>query len=319
MLNNDTERNAMRAHRKPVVAVARSREKIAKATEGVSLLTRKREAIVRRPVNANTIRTPRVSSRSKVEPVVKVRTISEPKNDSQVQSTTRIRETQVSQDSNISVRNEQIQRVNARMSQRREQIRTANDMPRLARYTAQEIKQQAISQALAKTARKQPSKTKKMAPVHFGFKRIILATLCAAVAVFAIVYFVNLNAPNISLKVAAMQSGIEASYPAYVPRDYALSDITSEDGKIVLNFKNSATGGAFMLVEEKSSWDSNALLNNYVRESYGDNYTLIREQGLALYVSNSDATWVNGGVVYKLKTTSGTLTKKQIKSIAVSL
>lgn len=159
--------------------------------------------------------------------------------------------------------------------------------------------------------------------VSFGFKRVVLALACAAAAVFAIVYFVNLNSPDISLKVAAMQSGIEAKYPTYIPRDFNLSDITSENGKITLNFRNSSTGDAFSIIEEKSSWDSTALYENYVKYTYGDNYTLIRDQettrGLALYISNSDACWVNGGVVYKLKTTSGSLTKKQIKAIAVSL
>lgn len=187
------------------------------------------------------------------------------------------------------------------------------------RPTAQEIKNDAIEKALAKAAKQESYKVKKT-HVHFGFKRVLLALACSAVAVFAIVYFVNLNAPNISLRVTAMQTGIEASYPAYVPRDFNLSDITSENGKITLNFKNASSGDAFSLIEEKSSWDSNALLNNYVRSEFGENYIAIREQGLTIYIrEGSAAAWVNGGIVYKLKTLSGTLTKKQIKSIAVSL
>ena len=186
------------------------------------------------------------------------------------------------------------------------------------RMTARQLKDSAIEKALASASRKDHSKTQDN-HIHFGLKRVLLAMVCAAAAVFIIVYFVNLNAPNISLRVAAMQTGIEASYPSYIPRDFNLSDITSEDGKITLNFKNSTTGDAFSLVEEKSSWDSNTLFNNYVKEEYGDNYTIIKEQGLTLYISNSDATWVNGGIMYKLKTISGSLTKKQIKAIAVSL
>ena len=201
----------------------------------------------------------------------------------------------------------------------------------MPRPTAKELKDQAIQKALAaaaKTDTKETKSTKKSkhsslrkgTKVHFGFGRVMLAMTCAASAVFAIVYFVNLNMPDISLRVAAMQTGIEASYPNYVPRDYALSDITSESGKITLNFKNAGTGDAFSIVEETSSWDSNALLTNYVQDSYGDNYTVIKEQGLTIYISgSSDACWVNGGVVYKLKTTAGSLTKKQIKSIATSL
>lgn len=188
----------------------------------------------------------------------------------------------------------------------------------MKRPTASEIKETAIKKAILNASKKEVPK-KKSVHVRFGLKRVLLAMSCAAAAVFAIVYFVNLNAPNVSLKVAAMQTGIEATYPSYIPRDYSLSDITSESGKITLNFKNPSTDAAFSIVEETSSWDSNALLNNFVRGTYGDNYTTIREQGLTLYISGSNATWVNGGIVYKLTTTSGSLTKKQIKAIAVSL
>ena len=60
-------------------------------------------------------------------------------------------------------------------------------------------------------------------------------------------------------------------------------------------------------------------LSNYVKDKYEDNYTAVREQGITLYISESDAAWVNGGVVYKIITKSGSLTNKQIRSIAVSL
>lgn len=187
------------------------------------------------------------------------------------------------------------------------------------RPTAQEIKQDAIEKALSAASKQDTDYEEKKTRPHFEFKRVALALACAAAATFAIVYFVNLNAPNISLKVTAMQTGIDASYPSYVPRDFSLSDITTEDGRMILNFSNASTGSAFTLTEEKSSWDSNALLNNYVRNEYGEDYATIREQGLTIYISEGNAAWVNGGVVYKIEATSGLLTKKQIKSIAVSL
>ena len=193
------------------------------------------------------------------------------------------------------------------------------------RTAAKELKDQAIKKALAEavvTPEKTTNskKTKKSDnKIHFGFGRVMLALCCAAAAVFAIVYFVNMNMPDISLKVAAIQTGINASYPNYVPRDYSVSSITSEDGKITMEFHNGHTGDAFTLIEEASSWDSNALMTNFVKEEYGENYTVVREQGLTIYISGSNAAWVNGGVVYKIKTTSGVLTNKQIKSIATSL
>ena len=197
--------------------------------------------------------------------------------------------------------------------------------PAMKKLSAKEIKDKAIQKALAEASKTtddtkaKKTKSHKAPKMHFGLGRVVLALSCAAAAVFAIVYFVNLNMPDISMRVAAMQTGIEASYPGYVPRDFNLSDITSENGKVVLNFKNADTGDAFSLVEENSSWDSNALLANFVKDEYGENYSIIREQGLTIYVSGGDAAWVNGGVVYKIDSTAGALTKKQISTIATSL
>ena len=220
------------------------------------------------------------------------------------------------------IQNKQVMvKVNERMK-----VRTAPVQQAAApKVPAKVIKEQEIQKALATAkkvdapATKAKKKASKKSQVHFGFGRIMLAMACAAAAVFAIVYFVNLNAPDISLKVAAMQTGIEASYPSYVPRDFNLSDITSENGKVTLNFRNASTGDAFSIIEEKSSWDSNALLTNYVKDAFGSDYATIKEQGLTLYIGGGNAAWVNRGVVFKIRVSAGLLTKKQIRSIAVSL
>ncbi len=189
--------------------------------------------------------------------------------------------------------------------------------------TAQELKERAIAKALSNASKPEKEevveKKAKKNKLHLGVGRIILALSCAAAAVFAIVYFVNLNMPDISMRVAAMQSGIDPKYPSYVPRDFTVNDMVAEEGKITLNFKNSQNGDSFSIVEERSSWDSNALLVNYVKNEFDEDYTTIRENGLTIYITNTTATWVNGGMLYKLNITSGSLTKKQIRSIAVSL
>lgn len=270
-------------------------------------------AAYRRPRLANTIHRKVVARPD----VVKVQMKSSKTQTASAQQTTQTQSRQVTQEQLKQAMQAQSSRVTA-AQQQAAAARAAQQQAPVVRQTAQEIKQEAIQKAL-NAAAKTPAKNEKDNHVHFGFKRVLLALVCASAAVFAIVYFVNLNAPNVPLKVAAMQTGIDASYPSYVPRDFSLSDITSEDGKITLNFKNNTTGDAFSLVEERSSWDSNALLNNYVRDEYGDDYITMREQGLTIYISNSNATWTNGGIIYKIKTLSGTLTKKQLKSIAVSL
>ena len=191
----------------------------------------------------------------------------------------------------------------------------------LARPTAKEIKDREIKKAL-KTATKLPETQKKRSrksafATNFGWPRIVLAVTCAATAVFAIVYFINLTSTDMSLKVAAMQSGIEASYPSYVPRGYNLSDVTSSNGKVTMNFKTDE--GAFSISEDNTTWDSDALLSNYIKPTYNDNYTVVREQGLTLFMGDAWEAWVNGGILYKLTVKTGSLTKKQMKTIATSL
>lgn len=188
------------------------------------------------------------------------------------------------------------------------------------RKTASELKEAAIKKALTDIAKNQPEEPKALkTKPKFGFWRIVLALGCATASIFAIIYLVNINMPDFSLRVAAMQTGIEAKYPGYTPSGYSLEGITSESGKVTISFKNSSENKKFSIGEEKSSWDSTALLNNYVKPEMGNDYTIVREQGLTIYVTKANAAWVNGGVVYKLAFDDDSLTKNQIRSLATSL
>ncbi|MBQ3310335.1 DUF4367 domain-containing protein [Candidatus Saccharibacteria bacterium] len=154
---------------------------------------------------------------------------------------------------------------------------------------------------------------------RIGGAKFLLAFATSAACVAALGYFVHLNMPDISVRVAAMQTGIEATYPSYIPRDYQLNSVaTDQDNRVIMEFIG-PENAKFKLTEEKSSWDSNALLNNFVKASWNTNYTVIREQGITIYISNdADAAWVNGGLLYSLDS-DGQLTKKQIKNIVTSL
>lgn len=191
----------------------------------------------------------------------------------------------------------------------------------------EELKNRAIEQALHSVAtmdeeqnRKTKARANLMPRKKFRARHFAIAFTCAAACVAAIIYVVGSNIPDISVRVAAMQTGIQASYPSYIPRDYSLGDIVSENGKITLKF-DGPDGASFTLVEEKSSWDSAALLRNYVEPTWDDNYTTTHEQGITIYISdaNSNAAWVNGGVLYKITSNSSVLTKKQVRSIVTSL
>ena len=190
------------------------------------------------------------------------------------------------------------------------------------KLSAKEIKEKEIKKAVS-LAQRIPSEGKKRHKKidligRFGWARLTLMITCAITAVFALVYFISITSADMSLRVAASQSGIEASYPDYIPRGYELSDVTSASGKVAMSFKSE--DGVFSITEENSTWDSDALLNDYIRKNYdaGD-YSVVVEQGLTIYMGTNWETWVNGGILYKLEVRSGSLTKKQLKSIATSL
>jgi len=127
-----------------------------------------------------------------------------------------------------------------------------------------------------------------------GTRHIFLALACSAITILLIGGFVMFNIPDISVKVAAMQTGIEATYPTFIPRNYTLSSVYSDaNGTVTMDFAG-PEDKSFTLTEEKSTWDSTALLNNYVKKTFTGNYSTLREQGITIYQDQADAvglTW----------------------------
>ncbi len=198
----------------------------------------------------------------------------------------------------------------------------ARQAPAPKEMTAREIKDRAIQQALKKMSKVDGRpEYDEIQPVkrHFWQKKQFVVFATAAVAVIALLgYMTYVNLPDLSARVAAMQSGIEKVYPGFVPNSYRLDGLVKENGGcITMSFKNNE-GKTFTLREEKSSWDSNAVLSNYVRREWND-YSVTKGQGLTIYVSGSNAAWVNGGVFYVINDASGVLTVDDLHDIAVSL
>ena len=154
-------------------------------------------------------------------------------------------------------------------------------------------------------------KKPKVSKKHLIFA--VASSICCMGVLYATLKF---SMPDISAKVAAAQNG--ASYPSFVPRDFIASSASFQKNTFTLEFVG-PDKTHFTLDQEKLPWDSNALLNNYVKPTWGEQYDTIREQGLTIYMYQSNAAWVNGGTVYKLNTTSGSLSKKQLKNIITSL
>lgn len=181
---------------------------------------------------------------------------------------------------------------------------------------ATEIKQQALTNAVAQAGK--PTKERRWT---FWQQRQRAASIVAAT--FALVllggYVTYLNMPSLSVRVAAAQAGINASYPNYRPDGYALSGpVTYADGRVSMHFKANSSDAGFTVNQSKSGWDSDAVLDNYVSPRAGSSYMPYTERGLKIYTYNNNAAWVNGGVLYTIEG-DAPLSSEQIRRIATSL
>jgi len=218
-------------------------------------------------------------------------------------------------------KNQTLEAARARMAARKQAAQPQH-------LSAQELKERAIQQALRKVDKIDGDKTMAAQFVdagqqktgHFWQRRgFAIAAGMAVISLALLGYLVHLNLPDISVRVTAMQTGIEKIYPSYVPTNYRLDGLVKEDaGRVTMNFKNDE-GKKFTLMEEKSNWDSAAVLSNYVKKNWGNDYSIAKGQGLTIYVSGANAAWVNGGVFYVITDESGSLSASDLHDIAVSL
>lgn len=175
------------------------------------------------------------------------------------------------------------------------------------------IKQQTFASAIANDQAKRPA----YQPRQSFFKRhaSLLAGSLAMIILGA--YLTYLNMPNISMRIAASQAGINASYPEYKPAGYSIKKLAAfENNQVVMEYKNHDK--AIKLTQQASSWDSKTTLENIVKKQAGEVYHTDQTKGLTIYTYGNQATWVNGGILYNL-TFDDSLSIDQVHKIATSL
>jgi len=132
-------------------------------------------------------------------------------------------------------------------------------------------------------------------------------------------YFTYLNMPNLSVRVAAAQAGIDATFPEYRPVGYRLDGpVAYQSGEVSMRFASNSAPIAFSLNQSKSSWDSAALLEKYVNPRSKGNYATYSDAGLTIYTYGTDAAWVNGGILYTVEG-NALLSNEQIRRLATSM
>lgn len=188
--------------------------------------------------------------------------------------------------------------------------------------TAKQVKDAQIEKALAPTPKpkRQPRKTKKMAWLSKRSRRLLIIA-GFLVLIGLIIFGIYRLVPSISVGVAASQAGVNATYPEFTPDGYNLKQpVEYSDGQVVLTFHSNSNDNSYTITQTRSSWDSSAVLDNVVKPKVGENYVTTKERGLTIYSykDNTSATWVNGGVLYTIDSSSA-LSGDQVRKIATSL
>ncbi len=186
--------------------------------------------------------------------------------------------------------------------------------PQAAPKPSQVLKQEVLSQAIENAPKKhRRHKTKRRQPRFLSIASASFALLLLGG------YMTYLNMPNLSVRVAASQAGIDASYPDYKPNGYRLrGPVAFNQNEVSMKFASNSGPHNFTISQSKSSWDSSSLLENYVIEKAGENYMIHNERGLTIYTYNGSAAWVNGGILYTIEG-DAPLSGDQIRRIATSL
>ena len=181
---------------------------------------------------------------------------------------------------------------------------------------AKDLKNEAIEKALAKEFAPEKPRRQKKSRSRFGRW---MSFASAGVAVMLLGgYFTYLSMPNVSVRVAAVQSGIDAKYPGYSPNGYSLSGpIAFKDGEVTMKFAYVDSDLQYTLTQQESTWDSSAVKEHLV-EKTGNSPTTTTVDGLTLYTSGSETTWVNGGILYQING-DAILSGEQIRKIATSM
>jgi len=178
--------------------------------------------------------------------------------------------------------------------------------------SARDIKHAELGKALAN------AKTESKAPKQPRRRALNVAAATLGLLLIA-GYFTYVNMPNLSVRVAAAQAGIDAKFPEYRPIGYSLNGpVAYQDGEVSMKFASNTGPVAFSLNQSRSSWDSAALLEKFVNPKSESKYATYSDGGLTIYTYGTNAAWVNGGILYTIDGTAN-LSNEQVRRIATSM
>ncbi len=165
-----------------------------------------------------------------------------------------------------------------------------------------------------------PKKPRKKLAHRIGIsQKTFNAGASVLAAILLIGFFAYQNVPNISMRIAASRAGFSAKLPSYKPAGFSFGGpIEYAPGQITVNFASNSDERNFHLTQKVSSWNSQALLDNYLLANHKA-YQTYQDKGRTIYIyDGSNATWVSGGVWYQIEGNSS-LNNDQLLQIANSI
>ncbi|MDB5170396.1 MAG: hypothetical protein JWO35_90 [Candidatus Saccharibacteria bacterium] len=188
----------------------------------------------------------------------------------------------------------------------------ASHAPLIREKTTADLLQQALQHA---TSHEQTYKPKKRFSTS---KRITGVSAAVATLVVVVGLVASQSYTSVRLHVASSKAGFDVSAPSYQPAGYSLGHVTYSAGNAGLHFTSNSDDRAFSITEKTSRWDSSTLRDLVVAPA-GNDYQTIESAGRTIFLdSNSNASWVNGGILYQVKA-EGVLNEQQLVKIANSL
>jgi hypothetical protein len=142
--------------------------------------------------------------------------------------------------------------------------------------------------------------------------------ITAGVAAFLVLsgFIAYTNMSNIEVRLASVRVGFSVQLPNYAPTGYALTGGVQAKSKVATATYRSGDS-SYTLRQQTSDWDSQTLYDNVVAIS-SEQHDKLNASGQTVYVYGDNAAWVNGGVLYSLKT-DGNISSQEILSIASSI
>lgn len=180
-----------------------------------------------------------------------------------------------------------------------------------------DIFEQAMQRA---TSHKQPAVHQPKHPRRAKFlARRSTSLIASSLAVILLAGFIGVqNRSNLALRVAASRAGFSATMPGYKPSGFSVGRLNYSAGAVAINFHSNSDDRAFAISEKPSSWNSSTLRDTLVATA-DSNFQTVAVGGRTVYLyGNSSAAWVNGGVLYQVKT-DGSLSNRQLTDLAASL